>query len=153
MSNIDQDYPQFLRADREIKEKYLDPLVDPESGTCFAGQELGEVYILAAAIACATGQRIPSRRNMSDVRTYAKLGAGYKVLIRAMALEAYKKGAEYDYDVIFDGKKVLEALEEYANAGLPILYKKVFDGGLDLSIEGEITSMFNKLQTPTQAKE
>jgi len=145
MPNIDQDYPQFLRADREIKEKYLDQLVDPDGGTCFAGQERGEVYLLAAAIACSLGQRLPSRRNMIDVRTYAKLSPSYKVLIRAMALEAYRNGSEYDYDVVFDGKKVLSVVEEYANAGIKILHQKVFEGGLDLSIEGEIAVLLKSL--------
>lgn len=144
-NDIDQNYPQFLKADRKIKEKYLDQLVDQASGTCFAGQELGEVYLLAAAIACANGQRVPTKNKTIDIRTYAKLSPNYKILIRAMALEAYKKGKEYDYDVVSDGKKVLSAVEEYANAGIEMLYNKVFNGGLDLSIEEEIWEILNKL--------
>lgn len=152
MPNIDQDYPQFLRADREIKEKYLAALVDQDGGTCFAGQEQGEVYLLAAAIACSLGQRLPSRRsNTGEIRTYAKLSPSYKVLIRAMALEAYKNGSEYDYDVVFDGKKVLGVVEEYANAGIKILHQKVFEGGLDLSIEGEIATLLKNLSGGQQA--
>lgn len=149
---MDQDYPQFLRADRQIKEKYLDPLVAKDGSTCFSGQELGDVYILAAAIACSTGQRVESGRNMSDIRTYAKLNPDYKILIRAMALEAYKKGDQYDYDVVFDGKKVLAAIEEYANAGLEILYKKVYEGNLALSIEGEVQEMLKKLAQPAMLR-
>lgn len=145
MSNdIDQNYPQHLKCDRRIKEKYLDPLVADGSVSCFANQESGEVYLLAAAIACSLGQKSPTN-NSFDLRTYAKLSQNYKILIRAMALEAHKRGTEYDYEVIFDGKKVLGAVEEYANAGLEILYKKVFDEGLDFSIEGEIMDILNKL--------
>lgn len=151
-NNIDQNYPQFLKADRKIKENYLNSLVDPNSGTCFASQEQGEVYLLAAAIACASGQRVPTRNKTMDIRLYEKLNPNYKILIRAMALEAYKKGGEYDYDVVLDGKKVLSAVEEYANAGLEILYKKVFDKGLDLTIEEEIWEMLSKFCVESNVK-
>lgn len=143
---MDQNYPQFLRADREIKTKYLDPLVDKDSGTCFAGQELGEVYLLAAAIACSVNRRVPSRQTI-DVRTYAKLSPDYKVLIRVMALEGCKVGDKFDYDIVFDGKKVLGVVEEFANAGLEMLYKKIFNQGLDFSIESEVFELTKKHRT------
>lgn len=148
---MDQDYPQFLRADRSIKEKYLDPLVAKDSGTCFAGQELGDVYILAAAIACAAEKRIKSGKKASDIRTYAKLNPDYKVLIRAMALHAFKTDQGYDYEVVFDGKKVLGAVEEYANAGIEMLYKKVFEKGLNLSIEAEVSKLLQQLDDSKNA--
>lgn len=148
---MDQDYPQFLRADRAIKEKYLDALVAKDSGTCFAGQELGEVYILAAAMGCASGKRIKSGKTI-DVRTYAKLNPDYKVLIRAMALHASKTKDSYDYEVAFDGKKVLGIVEEFANAGIEILYKKIFEGGnLNLSINTEVSALLGQLQEPAEA--
>ena len=49
MNIIDDNYPQFIKIDREIKEKYLDPLINTPSSQ-FYKREQGEVYFIAAAI-------------------------------------------------------------------------------------------------------
>lgn len=137
--SIDSKYPQFLRVDKKIKEEYLDSLVAKNSASCFSGQEMGEVYLLAAAIGYANKTRIPSE-DRSDVRTYNKLSDNYKLLIRAIALGA----TNGDLGVVLDGAKTLKIVEEYANGGLRILHEKIFRKGLSFSIEEEVVDLLKR---------
>jgi dnd system-associated protein 4 len=139
MALNDSGYPQFIRVDTRIKKDYLEKLVAKNNASCFAGQELGEVYLLAAAIGSANNTRLPSRER-SDVRLYRSLSDNYKLLIRAIAISA----SNYDVQVVLDGGKTLKIVEEFANGGLKILYDKIFDAGLKFSIEDEVLKLLEQ---------
>lgn len=139
-TEVDDNYPQFIKMDAGIKEKYLMPLKDEKRGTCFANQEQGQLYILAAAIGFLNEVKKKTARP-TDIRLYRTLSKEYKVLIRTMVLSESK----YDYDILSDGGKVLKIVEEYANGGFQLLYEKVYDKGLDLSIEEDVMKLLNKL--------
>jgi len=139
MALDDSAYPQFIRVDAAIKKEYLEKLVSKNSPSCFAGQEQGEVYLLAAAIGMANNSRQPSKAR-DDVRLYRSLLDNYKLLIRTVALTA----SDYDVSVILDGGKTLKIVEEFANAGLKILYEKIYKDGLSFSIEDEVLKLIGE---------
>lgn len=133
-------YPQFLRLDTKAKEKLLE-LIDENTGTCFSGKEQGEVYLLAASMGLYAGTKKKTSK-ATDIRTYHKLSQEYKVLIRSIALA----DSGYDYQVLFDGARVLKIVEEYANEGVQLLYDKIYSKGFDLSIENDILDLLGKIE-------
>lgn len=137
---IDENYPH-IHVDSSVREKYLLDLIDKNSGTCFAGQEQAPVYLLAAAMGFRDGIKKKSNKR-TDIRRYQEIRPEYKVLIRAIVLS----DTNYDYNILSDGKAVLEIIEEYANGGLKILHDKIYSKGFDMSIEGEISNILNKLK-------
>lgn len=138
---IDENYPQFIKIDANIKNTILLPLTDKNTGTCFAGQEQGEIYLLGAAVGLANCAREKSKKT-TDIRLYAKLSEDHKILIRAIALSASK----HDYSILFRGTEVLKIVEEYANGGLKILHEKIHSNGFDMSIEEEISKMLKEIE-------
>lgn len=132
MSNsIDSKYPQFIRMDREIKAKYLDPLINTQSSQ-FWKKEQGDVYLIAVALGYKN--KIKQKTGKStDIRTYNGLRDDSKLLIRVIVLSE----CNHDYELLKDGSKVLKIIEEYANGGMGILYDKVFSGS-DFSLEDEV---------------
>ena len=132
MNIIDDNYPQFIKIDREIKEKYLDPLINTPSSQ-FYKREQGEVYFIAAAIGFNNKIQQKTSKNF-DVRTYNGLKDQYKLFIRIIALTESK----FDYGILKDGSKVLKIIEQYANGGMAILYDKIFSSGADFSLEDEL---------------
>jgi hypothetical protein len=138
-NEIDSDYPQFIKMDLKAKEDYLNFLYDSKSATCFAGCEQGQLYFLAAVIGFVNNTKKKTTRS-TDIRLYRTIDIKYKVLIRAIALSESK----YDYAILKDGVKVLKLIEEYANGGFRLLYDKIYDKGLDLSIEDDVVKMLKK---------
>jgi len=132
MNKVDSKYPQFIRIDRKIKEKYLEPLISTPSSQ-FYKREQGEVYFIAAALGFKNKLRMKTEKNI-DVRTYHGLNDQYKLLIRVIALSDTK----YDYNLLSDGSKTLRILEECANGGMSLLYDKIFSKGGDFSLEDEL---------------
>lgn len=139
INGIDSSYPQFIKMDSAIKDKYLKKLIGEEYATCFSGQEQGQLYFIAAALGFLNKTK-KKTVHPTDIRLYRTLGDKYKVLIRAIVLSE----SNYDYDILSDGSRVLKIIEEYANGGFQILYDKVYDKGLDLSIEEEVSKLLNK---------
>lgn len=140
-SEIDTNYPQFIKIDASIKEKYLQDLINKNSGTCFAGQEQGQICLLAAAIGFVNGEKKKTNKP-TDIRLYRTLSKEYRVLIRAIALA----DCNYNYDILTDGARVLKIIEEYANGGFQLLHKKIYDKGLDLSIEEDVVKLVSKIE-------
>lgn len=138
---IDENYPQFIKIDSTTKKDFLQDIIDKSSGTCFAGQEQGDICLLAAAIGFSNGAKKKSN-NTTDIRLYRSISDEYKVLIRAIALSDSK----YDYNILSNGSSVLKIIEEYANGGLKILHDKIYSKGFDMSIEEEISGILNKLK-------
>ncbi len=137
-NNMDIKYPQFINIDKKVKEKYLKPLIDKNSSTVFAKKEQTDVYFIACALGFKNGIRKPSKKPSENVRLYESLSDDLKMFIRAVAIA----DSNYDIDVIFDGKKTLDIVEEYVNGGLPILSELVFNS-TDLSIEDDLEEIFN----------
>ncbi len=140
-NEIDQNYPQFIRLDLKIKNDYLIPLIDKNAGTCFSGQEQGHVLILAAVFGFLNKNRKKTNKS-TDIRLYRSISNDYKVLIRSLVLAE----SNYDYNILSNGTEVLKIIEEYANGGFPLLYQKIYDKNLDLSIEDEVIKLLNNLE-------
>lgn len=132
MNSIDSKYPQFLKMDREIKAKFLDPLINTQSSQ-FWRKEQGDVYLIAAALGYKNKLKQKTSKS-TDIRTYNGLRDESKLLIRIIVLSE----SNYDYELLKDGPKVLKIVEEYANGGMSLLYDKIFSGGADFSIEDEV---------------
>lgn len=138
---IDENYPQFIKIDASIKKDFLLEIIDKNSGTCFSGQDQGDVCLLAAAIGFSERTKKKSEKT-TDIRLYKTIRDEYKVLIRAIALSE----SEYDYELLSNGSAVLKIIEEYTNGGLKILYDKIYSKGFEKSIEGEVSSILNKIK-------
>lgn len=132
MESIDKNYPQFIKMDRERKDKYLLPIINTQSSE-FYNRDQGEVYFIAACIGYANKSKVKTEKS-TDIRTYHGLKDSYKLLIRIMYLDS----SNYDYESLSDGTTVLKEIEEYANGGFPILHDKIFGGGSNFSLEGEL---------------
>lgn len=139
MENIDKNYPQFIKMDREKKDKFLLPLINTQSSEFF-NRDQGEVYFIAAALGYMNKTKIKTKKS-TDIRTYHGLKDSYKLFIRIVFLD----NSSYDYDSLEDGGIVLKTIEEYANGGFPILYDKIFSGGSNFSLEGELWQELKKL--------
>lgn len=135
---IDENYPQFIKVDGKIKEQYLEPLAN-SIGNVFYKRELGDIYFFAAAVGFINKVKKSTEKN-EDLRLYQTLQEKYKLLIRAIVLSHVK----YNYEFLNEGRQVLKIIEEYANGGAPILYDKVFKGGVGASIEEELWGLLKK---------
>ncbi len=131
MLNIDENYPQFIRMDKEVKEKYLEPLISQRSSMFFSCEQ-GDVYFVAAAIGYKNKLHQKTKKS-TDVRTYHGLTNELKLFIRVIALSESK----YDYKTLENGTAVLKIIEEYANAGMSLLYDKIFIKP-DFSLKDEV---------------
>jgi len=133
-------FPQFINVDREVKAKYLEPLIKNRS-SMFYGRELTDVYFLSASIGLKNNIEKETLKS-ENLRLYSTAQERYKLLIRIIVLSK----TNFDYGVLQDGKRCLKIVEGYANGGAPILYGKIFEGkGLDFSIEDEmLESVENK---------
>lgn len=139
MSKIDDKYPQFIRIDEEKKTKFLEPLVG-FPGSLFYKRELGEVYLMAAALGYKNQLREKPKKS-KEVRTYHGLSDSYKLLIRIIVLSS----ENYNYEILKDGIQTLKIIEEYANGGVSLLHDKILHGGIGFSIEDELWSEIKSL--------
>jgi len=131
MTQIDENYPQFINIDETRKIRYLEPLVK-NTLSPFFGNEEGDVYCMAVALGFKNGNRIKTDK-IKNIRLYSKLDPKYKLLFRIIAITAEK----YNYDIVENGSYVLKLIEEYANAGVEELYETVLEGRADFSFEDE----------------
>lgn len=124
-------YPQFIRIDKSINIKYLEPL---KKEGLFKESDATQIYFVSAALGFKNNLKIESENQM-DLRLYSTLQPKYQSLIRIIAL----KDNNFDYTVLSDGKKMLKIIESYANGGAAMLHDKILQGkGFDFSIEDEI---------------
>lgn len=125
-------YPQFIRIDKDVRSKYIESIMNAD---LFAKKEVTDVYFICASLGLRNNINSVSKGNKADIRLYSTLEDKYKSLIRIIAL----KDQNGDYNILNDGKKMLEIVEGYANSGARILYDKLYEEqGLDFSIEDEV---------------
>jgi len=125
MKQHDSNYPQFIKVDKEVREKYLLPLKEDERSP-FYKKELGEIFLLSAVYGLKYDRKYESS-DLSDLRTYFQANDKYKLVIRLIVLEA----TNYEYDVLMDGIKTLQIFQQYANGGAKILYEQALEHPLD----------------------
>jgi len=136
--SIDQGYPQFINLDQNLIDKKLKPLIE-NSNSQFHGFEQGQVYMIAVALGFSNKVFTKSSKS-KGVRTYNQLRDEYKVMFRVIAI----LHTNYNYEVVKDGSRVIKIIEEYANAGVELLYEKIFNSGPDFSIEDEVWEKIRK---------
>lgn len=137
MKQHDSTYPQFIKVDRNIREKYLIPLKEDERSP-FYKKELGEIFLLSAVYGFLFDNKMDSK-DLVDLRTYFQANDKYKLIIRLIVLES----TDYDYETLFDGSKTLKIFQEFANGGAKILYEKALEHPLDKPFTEEI---WNKMR-------
>ncbi len=139
MNNFDENYPQFIRIDEEVKKTYFEKLVNLE-GSLFYKRELTELYFLSASLGLKANTRVKSKK-IADLRLYSSLSEKNKLLIRIIALAS----TNFNFDILTNGQETLKIVEEYANAGASILFDKIIKSKLTLSIEEELWESLRKL--------
>jgi len=138
MSNFDDNYPQTMHMDEEIKKKYFEKLVTLEGGL-FYKRELTELYLISASLGLKNKLRLKTKKS-TDLRLYQTLNDKGKLLIRIIVLAS----TNYDFDILKNGHDTLKIVEEYANAGAAILYDKITQSKLSFSIEDELWDSLKK---------
>lgn len=133
-----RNFPQNIRMDSILKEKYLDTVVrDPQS--VYYKRELGEAYLMAASIGLSTGTFIESKVSR-EVRVYVTLSEQSKLLIDVIAAS----GSKYDFDALLDGARVLKIVEGYANGGAQLMHQKATNS-IASEIDKDIWEIANSL--------
>ena len=87
----------------------------------FVVKDMHEMFFLCACLGYRQGERKPLGRDGDDrfwsgTFTQEEWASFYAIMIEAN---------DMDFSAIADDKKVIEAMEEYANAGMQILLKEV----------------------------
>lgn len=117
---IDGNYPQTIHIDRDIKNTYLDPIVN-QVGSPLYRRDLSDAYFLAVAIGFRNNCRRPTNSSF-DLRLYSTVSEDLKIFIRSVVLATNN----FDFISLKDGKTTLKIIEEYANGGASILHDKIF---------------------------
>lgn len=143
MTNNKVKYPQFITIDSEIKSNYLDPLInDPLS--MYYKREAGEAYLMAASMGYRNGVRRPTASKREGLRLFETMNDDYKVLFRVIAAA----DNEYNFDTLLDGAQTTKVVEEYANAGAPLLYAEAVQISDSAHLQNEIWDLLKKASLP-----
>jgi dnd system-associated protein 4 len=132
-------FPGYIRMDRKQYNDLLEPIVKEKRSPFYKFDRTG-VYIMAAALGFKS-KAAKKIQNPIDVRLFAQLGKEYMWAIFTIAVAESGK-----IDVLLDGKKALQIVEEYANGGVQILYDKIFKSNLDYSLENEMIKVLEKVK-------
>lgn len=127
----------YLTMDFETKKKFIEPLKDLEY-SIFHKASLTQIFFVAAAIGCEKDIRKVSQKK-DLFRVSAQLRITELAFMDSLAAKYY----DYNLDELMDGKKVITALEEYANGGAEILHNMVLEKSDTLT--QDIMDKFKKL--------
>jgi len=133
----EQDFPRYLRMDREIDKDFIEPLIANNKSPFFGFQKTA-VYIMAASLGYKNQTKKKTKRS-KDVRLFKDLDSKQKWALLSIAI-AEKKTT----DVLLDGHKAIDIVEQYANGGAKLLYNKVFNEKLDFLLENEMIKVLEK---------
>ncbi|MBF0522222.1 MAG: hypothetical protein HQL24_04100 [Candidatus Omnitrophica bacterium] len=134
--NYDE-FPRYLRLDRNINDKYLNPLIEDKRSVFYKKQKT-RIYLFATALGFKDQLMLATEKSI-DVRLFKDMSDDEVWFLFAVAIR-HSGGT----DILLDGKKALEITEEFANAGMKILYNKVFNEKLDFSLENELINVISK---------
>lgn len=132
--------PDRLNIDRNDRKLYDELKKDP----FFKDIQNKELFLLAMAVGFRNGKRHPLERKDGFVRT-EYLRSEDVALMSAVALH----DSEGDLNILTDKNRVCETAEEYAHAGIYILYNKVSTlqfGSFDKILEQELYEIYNEIK-------
>ena len=93
---------------------------------------------MAASLGYKNQTKKKTKRS-KDVRLFKDLDSKQKWALLSIAI-AEKKTT----DVLLDGHKAIDIVEQYANGGAKLLYNKVFNEKLDFLLENEMIKVLEK---------
>jgi len=137
MKNEEKEFPRYLRMDREIQQEFINPLVENSKSPFFKYPKTA-VYIISASLGYKN-QVSKKTKHSVDVRLYKDLDKKEKWALLTIAIANSKTT-----DILLDGEKATELVEQYANGGAKILFDKVFNEKLDFSLENEMIKALEK---------
>jgi len=145
MPDLLPNYPRRLRIDREVNDKYFDPIVNEKSSLFYKKGKTG-VYIISAALGYKNQLNKKTQKGL-DLLNVNELDA--KVLWLLLSIAICEKN---NTNILLDGLNALRIAEEYANGGAKILYDKIFKKQLSLSMDNELIKILDKEFSKTKVK-
>ena len=109
-------FPRDILVSEDIRDKYIRPINDPVDKPF---KDVTDIYLMAAVLGHRNGKRIKSIQPKS-VRQYRDMSNEQKLVMSTLAASENK----YNTDILLpeNGKEMFKIVEEYANAGAPILH-------------------------------
>ena len=123
--------------DRTQYNDLLEPIVKERKSPFYKLPRTG-VYLVSAAL----GYKNKASKKIQssiDVRLFTQLSKEEKWAIFSIAIS--EAGTT---DILLNGDKTVQIVEEYANGGVQILYDKLFKGDLSYKLENEIIKIIEK---------
>jgi hypothetical protein len=130
-------FPRYIRMDRKTYETCLNPLVGDKKSPFYKCERTG-VYIMAACLGFKNGMS-EGTKDPIDVRYFNQLSKQETWALFSIAVMDSK-----ETDILLDGRKTTQIVEEYANGGAKLLYDKIFKSRLDFKLENEIIKILEK---------
>jgi hypothetical protein len=138
-------YPARIKIDREVNDKYFDPIINEKSSPFYKKGKTG-VYIISAALGYKDKVKKKTQKGI-DLFNVKELDP--KVLWLLLSIAISEKN---NTDILLDGLNAMRIAEEYANGGAKILFDKIFSKKFDLSMDNEIIKILDKEFGKTKAK-
>lgn len=137
-------YPNRLKIDREVNDKYFEPIINEKSSPFYKKGKTG-VYIISAALGYKDKVKKKTQKGI-DLLNVKELDP--KVLWLLLSIAISEKN---NTDILLDGLNAMRIAEEYANGGAKILYDKIFKKQFSFLMDNELIKIldkeFNKAKT------
>ncbi|MBL7131344.1 MAG: hypothetical protein ISS45_08095 [Candidatus Omnitrophica bacterium] len=138
-------YPRRLRIDREVNDKYFEPIINEKSSPFYKKGKTG-VYIISAALGYKDKVKKKTQKGI-DICNINELDQKVLWLLLSIAISEKKNTG-----ILLDGLNTMRIAEEYANGGAKILFDKIFSKKFDFSMDNEIIKILDKEFGKTKAK-
>ena len=144
-NQLPENYPSRLRIDREVNDKYFEPIVSEKISPFYKRGKIG-VYIISAALGYKNQLNKKTQKGI-DLGNVRELDS--KVIWLLLSIAICEKNST---DILLDGASAIRIAEEYANGGAKILYDKIFKKQFSFSMDNELIKILDKEFSKTKAK-
>ena len=119
-SDMTPTYPRDIATDKNIKNKYLEPIKNSEN---LHFKELSDVYLLSAVIGFNNKHRVKTSSD-TKLKRFDTLSDKQRLIMNVIA---YKDTGAFDILEPQNGREFCKLIEEYANGGAELLHSMVFE--------------------------
>lgn len=137
MPDLLLNYPARLKIDREINDKYFEPIIDEKTSPFYKKGKKG-IYIISAALGYKNQVTKKTQKGM-DLYNIKELSPRELWLLFSLAISE-----KNNTDILLDGLNTMRIAEEYANGGAKILFDKIFTKQFSFSMDSELIKILDK---------
>ncbi len=138
-------YPQRLKIDRDVNDKYFEPIINEKSSPFYKKGKKG-VYIISAALGYKNQAKKKTQKGL-DLYNVKELNDRELWLLLSLAISE-----KNNTDILLDGLNTMRIAEEYANGGAKILFDKIFNKQFTFSMDNELIKILDKEFSKTKTK-